>query len=162
MCVAMARGPIRPTVKKPKKGQIRLKGISGIAVRPTTEDIKIAEGLAEGKKKIEALTEAGISESNARSNSSELCSRPGVLTALNEALNKAHVGVDRIAQKINEGLEATRPVVIKTAMKTVPDFAVRHQYVRTASELLDLFPDKKFELPEGAGSLSVTIKRATK
>ncbi len=137
-------------------------------MKPTAQQIKIAEGLATHGKKIKALTDAGVSKANARSNSKELTEQPGVRKALIEALRKASVGVDRIAMVVNEGLSAKK--VISATVLTfepkkdqpeifdasklsdlskrfleVPDHAIRHQFVRTASELLDAFPATKIE-----------------
>ena len=133
----MARGKIKPKIKKAKKGQQRLKGISGIAIQPTEQEIKIAEGLAKGLSKKDALMQAGIAESNARSNSAELTNTPGVNKAMQDALSRAQVGVDRIAQTIKEGLEATKVVSTKPWI-IFPDFSERRQTARFASDLLGL------------------------
>lgn len=136
----MAKGPIKAKIKKGKKGQIPLKGISGIAIKPTVQDIKIAEGLAKGLGKIEALKEAGIAETNARSNSATLTNTPGVNKALQEALGRAQVGIDRIAQTIDEGLNATKVVTVTKNNEVVlfPDYPERRQTARFASELMGL------------------------
>ncbi len=153
--------------KKKKARQLRLKGISGIKIKPTAQDIKIAEGLAAGKKKNESLVDAGVSPENARSNSAELLARPGVRAALSEALDKANVNIDRVAQALNEGLSATKIisanllVIAEDGKEELPvkdgyidatdeakqkefirveDFAVRHKYLETSIKLLDLFP----------------------
>lgn len=159
----MARGPIKKKIKK-KKGQLRLKGLSGIAVNPTEQEIKIAEGLAKGLSKKDALVDAGISESNARSNSAELTSTPGVNKAFRDALARAQVGVDRIAGVVDAGLKATKVIGVDKDDELIlfPDFSERRQMARLAGEFMDGFPDKKFDLPEDTGSLSVTIKRAAK
>ena len=148
---------------KKKARQLRLKGISGIKIKPTEQDIKIAAGLAAGKKKNEALTDAGVSPENARSNSAELLGRPGVRAALAEALDKASVNIDRVAQALNEGLSATKIisanllVIAEDGKEVLPikdgyidatdeakqkefirveDFAVRHKYLETSIKLL--------------------------
>lgn len=155
----MARGPIKQKIKK-LKGQPKLKGLSGIAVKPTEQDIKIAEGIALGKSKRDALMDAGISEKNARSNSAELTSAPGVQKALRDAFAKVNVGVDRIALVIDEGLNADKVVSVKP-WKIYPDYSERRQMARLASELMDLFPEKEIEVG-GSGSLNVIIRRSGK
>ena len=157
----MAKGPIRPKINIGKKGQISLKGISGIPVQPTEQQIKIAEGLAKGLSKKDALMQAGISESNARSNSADLTQEPGVRKALGIALEKAKVGIDNIAQAIRAGYSATRPVVLKSKINDYPDYAERRQTARFHAELIDLFPQDEVEL-NNKGSLSVIIRRAGK
>jgi hypothetical protein len=160
----MARGPIKPKIKK-LKGQPKLKGLSGIAVRPTEQDIKIAEGIALGLSKKDALTRAGVSEANARSNSAELTAAPGVLKALGDAFAKVGVGVDRIAEVVDAGLRATKVVDVTKDVENpfllFPDFAERRQMARLASELMDLFPEKEVEIGNG-GSLNVVIRRSGK
>lgn len=150
----MARGPLKQKIKKGKKGQLRFKGISGIAVKPTEQEVKIAEGIAAGRTKKEALIAAGVSEKNARSNSRELTNTPGVRKALDEAFRMAGVGIHRIALVIDEGLSASKMIATKTSVFEYPDHAVRHQFVRTASELLDLFPDKKLQISNPAQDMS--------
>ncbi len=155
-----------------KVRQLRLKGISGIKIKPTEQDIKIAAGLAAGKKKNEALVEAGVSPENARSNSAEILARPGVRAALAIALDRANVNLDRVATVLNEGLSATRIieanllVMVDANGKTkqefpckdgyidatgegvqkefvrVEDYAVRHKYLETGIKLLDLLPSE--------------------
>lgn len=152
--------------KKQIKRQLRLKGINP-AVKPTEQDVKIAQNLAAGMKKGEALIAAGISPENARSNSAEIIGRPGVRAALALALDEAGVGLTRIAQVLNEGLSATKIIsanllvtdengkeelpctngfvdaTAESAAKEfirVEDFSVRHKYLETSCKLLDLFP----------------------
>jgi hypothetical protein len=160
----MAKGPIKQKIKK-LKGQPKLKGLSGIAVKPTEQDIKIAEGIALGKSKKAALMDAGVSEANARSNSAELTSAPGVQKALRDAFAKVNVGVDRIAVVIDEGLKATKVVDVTKdndyPFLLFPDYSERRQMARLASELMDLFPEKELEFG-GTGSLNVIIRRSGK
>lgn len=149
--------------KKKTAKQLRLKGINP-KVRPTKRDVAIAEGLAAGMKKGEALVAAGFAPATARANSAEIIGRPGVRAALAMALDRADVGVDRVAQALNEGLAATKvisanllmvaegdelPEVIdatqddatkQRAFIRVEDFSVRHKYLETSCKLLDLFP----------------------
>lgn len=107
--------------------------------------IKIAEGLAKGLTKKEALVAAGISEANARSNSSELTNQPGVRAALETALKKANVGIDRIAGIVDDGLRAVRVISVDDPLVLFPDYQERRQMARLASELLDLFPAQRIE-----------------
>jgi len=157
----MARGPLKKKIKKGKKGQLPLKGIQGIEVRPTEQQIKAAKGVVEGKPIKEAFTEAGYSEKTVRSNSAELQKEPGYLKALDEAFKRAGVGIDNIAQVIKDGYSATRPVVLKSRIKDYPDYSERRQIARFHAELIDLFPNAEVEL-NNTGSLSVVIKRAAK
>lgn len=155
--------------KKKIKKQLRLKGING-KIKPTAQDVRIAKELVKpGVKKGEALIAAGIPPLSARSNSAEIIARPGVQAALVMAMEEAGVTTQRIAGCVNDGLSATKIVsvnllvldkdelprkdgfvdatkdepLIERAFVRVEDYAVRHSYVRTAAELLDLFPAKE-------------------
>lgn len=149
----MAPKPKRPKIKS-IPGQESFKGNLG-KVRSTEQDIKIAEGLAAGKTKKQALMEAGISETNAESNAKQIINSPGVQAALNKAFKKAGIGLDRIAGVLSEGLNAEKPVVVKSRIVFVKDHAVRHQVARTVCELENLFPDPKMKL-EHSGSIGIT------
>lgn len=162
----MARkGAKRTKVAKVKKipGQQRLKGITG-KVKPSPQDLLIAKNLAEGKKKGEALIGAGVSPGNAKSNSAEILARPGVQAAIKLTMQGAGITTELIAQKLREGLSATKVIsanllllssdrpdeiidatVIaesdrEKALIRVEDFPVRHRYLETSCKLLDLFP----------------------
>jgi hypothetical protein len=160
---------VQKAKKKKVKKQLRLKGING-KIKPSAQDIRIAKELVKpGVKKGEALVAAGVSPASARSNSSEIIARPGVQAALVMAMAEAGVTTERIAQVVNEGLGATKIIttnllvldkdilprkdgfidstkkdgpLIEKAFVRVEDYPTRHAYVRTAAELLDLFPAK--------------------
>jgi hypothetical protein len=159
---------VQKAKKKKVKKQLRLKGING-KIKPSAQDIRIAKELVKpGVKKGEALVAAGVSPASARSNSSEIIARPGVQAALVMAMTEAGVTTERIAQVVNEGLAATKIIttnllvldkdiprkdgfidstkkdepLIEKAFVRVEDYPTRHAYVRTAAELLDLFPAK--------------------
>ena len=166
---------VKKSVKEKRAKQIPLKGITG-KVKPSVQDMLIAKGLAEGKKKGEALVAAGVSPKNARSNSREILGRPGVQAALNKTLRKAGITTERIAEVLAQGLAATKVIsanMLVVASETggpekekpckdgyildateaadteaaetrvfvrVEDFAVRHKYLETSIDLLDLTP----------------------
>jgi hypothetical protein len=158
--------------KKKIKRQLRLKGINGKIKPTPQDIRIAKELVKPGVKKGEALIAAGVSPASARSNSAEIIARPGVQAALVTAMAEAGVTTERIAQVVNEGLSATKIInvnllvlgteekkdmpckdgiidatkaeepLIEKAFVRVEDYATRHSYVRTASELLDLFPAK--------------------
>lgn len=159
----------RPLSKTKKKSrQMRLKGING-KVRPTPQELLIAKNLAEGKKKGEALIAAGVSPASARSNSAEILARPGVRAALAVALDDAGITTERIAKKLDEGLDATKIISAnlivvgedgkqelpikngyvdateeskRIELVLVKDFQTRHRYLETSCKLMGLFPDE--------------------
>ena len=167
----MARGKKVQRVKK-ISGQRRLKGISG-KVKPSAQDLMIAKNVIVGKmKKGRALEAAGISPAAARSNSADIFRRPGVQAAMSMVMEEAGITPQVIAQKLNEGLNATKVISANMLMLgeqkpdeiidgtaiagaerekvfiRVEDFPVRHKYLETSCKLMDLFPHDK---PQGAG-----------
>jgi len=155
--------------KKPR--QIPLKGISG-KVKPTPQQLLIAKGLVEGKKKGEALVGAGVSPANARSNSAEILSQPGVKVAVRQVLQEAGVTPEKLGKVLNEGLAATKvisanllvlgkedsevpcvdgfldttkmePAEQEKIFIRVEDFPTRHRYLETGLKLLEMVPTEK-------------------
>ena len=118
---------IQFTVNMPKKTRMTAKK------RKLIEQIP---AIISGKKtKQQALLDAGYSPSAAHQ---QQIAMDRIKTPMQEALEKANVTIDRIAGKIDEGMEATERGVI-------PDFGTRHKYVVTAAELHDVFPSKKLD-----------------
>jgi len=158
---------VNKTTKPKKPRQIPLKGIKG-KIKPTAQQLLIAKGLVEGKKKGAALIGAGVPKGSARSNSALILGKPGIQVALKQTLQDAGVTTKRIAEVLNEGLSATKVIVAnllvigkdgsdlpdkngdildgtETTAESkqfirVEDFAVRHKYLETSCKLLDLFP----------------------
>ena len=150
---------------KKKKAQLRLRGISG-KIKPTAQDFLIAKKIiVDGKKKGEALVEAGFSPGTVRGNSGEILRKPGVRAAMAIVMIEAGIDEELIARKLNEGMNATKiisanllmlgdsgkpdDVIDATAIAgaerekafiRVEDFQVRHKYLETSCKLLDLFP----------------------
>lgn len=126
----------------------------------------IAKNVIVGKmKKGKALEAAGLSPAAARSNSAEIFRRPGVQAAMQLVMEEAGITPQVIAQKLNEGLNATKVISAnllmlgetgkpdeiidataiagaerEKALIRVEDFPVRHKYLETSCKLMDLFP----------------------
>lgn len=110
--------------------------------RPTARQRKVIEQLPEiiaGKKtKKQALIDAGYSAKTADKGPEDVLGSDGVRGEVLKALKKHNITLDRISQKIEEGMDATR--------EGDDDYAIRHKYVVTALELHDAFPSKKFDV----------------
>ncbi|MDB5344242.1 MAG: hypothetical protein JWP89_2619 [Schlesneria sp.] len=64
---------------------------------------------------------------------------------MQEALRKAGVTEEAIAQGVKEGMEATRLFSANFELHEAPDFHARHAFVKTGAELLDAFPSKHID-----------------
>lgn len=121
----------------------------------TVKQRRLVKGIVEGKSKKEAAIEANYSRRSAGQNANEALAIPKVKRAIEIALEKAGLTDNRVAEVLNEGLQANRvisAIVIKkkgTAEMAeanentndfieVPDHAVRHKYLETLVDLRGL------------------------
>lgn len=150
--------------RKKQQKQLKLKGISA-KIKPTPQDVLIAKNLvAAGMRRGKALVAAGVSPKSAAKNSAEYCNRPGVRAALAMALEEAGVTIETVAEKLDEGMRATKVISANllvlgkadkieggiidatedskasSAFVRVEDFPTRHKYLETSCKLLDLYP----------------------
>ncbi|MHB0955693.1 MAG: hypothetical protein ACYC0X_04870 [Pirellulaceae bacterium] len=112
----------------------------------------MAPDIAAGKiTKKKAILKAGYKESSAKQQERVLGS-VRMNTIMQEALRKAGVTEKRVAEKIDEGLEARRKFAVHdgddVSYEYDDDYATRHKYVVTAAELLDAFPAKKHQIED--------------
>ena len=91
------------------------------------DHIKVAEGLARGLSKREAVRQAGYSDSTAEKKASAIVNRPLVQSALTEALERQGVTFDQILKPLMDALGAT--LVARTlkglVQTTLPDHRIR-------------------------------------
>lgn len=100
--------------------------------------------IAAGKKtKMQAIRDAGYSESVAREQSRVL---GYVGTDMQKALREAGFNEQKIATKIIEGMDADRYFSTPDGVETAPDFDVQHKFLTTGAKLLDVFPDEKLKV----------------
>lgn len=99
--------------------------------------VKAAHLLAKGGSQSEAMRLAGYSEAIAKT--------PGKVTrtaAFQELMEKIGLTDAKLAQKLHEGLEASRIVVMgkddDSFADVQPDYAVRHRYLETGLRLKGL------------------------
>lgn len=48
---------------------------------------------------------------------------------------------ETLTQKIQEGIDASREIIVGDSKLDVPEYAIRHKYVETALKLKNKFPD---------------------
>lgn len=117
----------------------------------TIKQQKAIENVMENRGNVSrAMIEAGYDPTTAKN--------PKNLTeskAWKELMDK-HFSEERLAQKIDEGLEATRVISAVSGTSAnggttdfidVPDFAVRHKYVETGLKIRRKFDDDDTEVP---------------
>lgn len=120
---------------------------------------KLIEGVTKGKSVRRAALDAGYSERMA-DHAGELLSA----TALREAFGRFIASPEKIAQRINEGLDAVEEQVIVLGRKgkeTISiqhavDYSERRQYAALASKLCGIDPGVKVELG-GQGKLVIEM-----
>ena len=118
--------------------------------RPTIRQGRFAEGLAEGKSARRAAREAGYSESSADHATTEIL--PVVERAFGEVIRSA-IPVERLVQRLNEGLDAVEVKVASfegkiTDQKAFADYAERRAYAELIVKLGGHFvPTNRIESP---------------
>jgi hypothetical protein len=120
-----------------------------VAPRALSKD-RDAEGLDGRERYVVDAVLAGSEASEAASMAGyprvgmgrEVLTRPHVRSALRAELDRVGLTETRIAEKINEGLDAQRAVVCDKSIDMVPDHSAQHRYLTT---LLELRGDLKSE-----------------
>jgi hypothetical protein len=108
----------------------------------------------------EAMKKAGYAKSTIDRGFDGTCVRnPRVLSAMQAAMHAAGISEASLAEKIKEGLNATRVIVasengIITDEKYYKDYAVQHKYLDTAHKLRADYPSERLEV-EHTGQVEV-------
>jgi len=111
------------------------------------------EGLLDGKRKMQAARDAGFPESKVRNPGRSI---EGRLTKelIRKTLENAEVTLDVTAQRIREGLDAVRPLVLpgsrgkEPTVEIMVDFETRLRYVQHIHKLLGIPEFEEPEVPE--------------
>lgn len=111
------------------------------------------EGLLDGKRKMQAARDAGFPESKVRNPGRTI---EGRLTKelIRKTLENAEITLDITAQRIREGLDAVRPLVVpgsrgkEPTVEVMVDFDTRLRYVQHIHKLLGIPEHKEEEIPE--------------
>lgn len=143
---------------KPKKEQLRRKGLLGkiprsemllLTLRQRAALKNFVEAGLDPAKKAECAIAAGYSPTTTGQAIDNVLSKPFIRQRIAEALVKAGVGYDRIAQIIAEGLNALHPTADlrfdpETGETYIPkDHTAIERYLRDAIDLHDLRPETK-------------------
>jgi len=134
--------------RSPRAGQNRKQKTGAKRRTPSIRQKKLVEGVTKGKSVRRAALDAGYSERMAR-HAGELLSA----SALREAFGRFIAPPEKIAQRINEGLDAVEERVIivgrkgkeKVSIEHMVDYGERRQYAALASRLTGLDPGVKIE-----------------
>jgi phage terminase small subunit len=134
--------------RSPRAGRNRKKKTDVKRRKASIRQKKLIEGVTKGKSVHRAALDAGYSKRSAE-HAGELLSA----TALREAFGRFIAPPEKIAQRINEGLDATEERVIiigrkgkeKVTVEETVDFGERRQYAALAARLTGLDPGVKIE-----------------
>jgi len=102
---------------------------------------RYVEGVMDGKSKKQSALEAGFTRNQATSASRSI-EGPITQELLNRVLANAEVTLERLAQKLSEGLDATKPHVHSGGLgkaetiKHLADFETRLKYIQQACKIL--------------------------
>ena len=147
-----------PAVGKSKKEQLRRKGLLGkipkseirlLTMRQRDAMKNYIEAGLDPSKKAACAIAAGYSPTTTGQAIDNVLSKPFIRQRIAEALEKAGVSYDRIAQVIAEGLNAVHPTADlrldpKTGKSYIPkDHTAIERYLRDAIDLHDLRPETK-------------------
>jgi phage terminase small subunit len=114
---------------------------------------RYVEGMMDGKTKKQAALDAGFTHNQAVS-ASRTIEGPITQQLLYKILTNAGVSLERLAQKLSEGLEATRPLLVSEGqgkapeLKLLADFETRLKYIQHACKMLRLGEADTQEPPE--------------
>jgi hypothetical protein len=121
-------------------------------IRPTITDKRIARNLLRGQPDYKAVMNAGYAESTARANATEIINRPGVQTALAQALEAATMKAknkplkEAVSETMVAGLDATK--VTKQGV-TVTDFTERRRSAETVATFAGMRPASQLDVAPG-------------
>ena len=147
-----------PAAGKSKKEQLQRKGLLGkipkseirlLTMRQRDAMKNYIEAGLDPSKKVACAVAAGYSPTTTGQAIDNVLSKPFIRQRIAEALKKAGVGYDRIAQVIAEGLNALHPTAQprsdpKTGKSYIPkDHTAIERYLRDAIDLHDLRPETK-------------------
>ena len=118
-------------------------------------ELRFAQGVAQGKTKVQAARDAGYSESTALKKSWKFVQRPHLQSFLTEALENLGVSGEKIVQPVADALEATE--VVRTEAGKIltdhPDHRIRLQAHDRAVLLYGLGARHQDDVPKHAPTL---------
>ncbi len=106
----------------------------------TFKEQKLVQGVAMGKSQRQAALEAYDVKNpeTASAVASEALSKPNVRQALNDALERHGITIDKIIKPVADALEADRVMIVGKKVYKTPDHAIRLNASRTAAKFAGL------------------------
>lgn len=127
--------------------------------QPTLKQIRLLQGISQGKSTHRAMLDAGYSVSTARKGMAAFSDR-GLKTAIRrmkDELAKIGTTPEKIAQKFTELLNAQKSIVAGTEVIDVPDYRIQLDTAKTLKDIwndedsLHPTPKRKLTIEEFAG-----------
>lgn len=129
----------------------------------TVKQRRYIKGVVEGKSKYQAAIDAGYSPNTAKVPSLNI-EKLSVKEELNKALERSGLTIQRITDKVSEGMEAKKTFVIgkdgEGTFVETPDHAVQHKYVETAIKLHGI--EREVGMPAAMNFFNLTKSDAEK
>lgn len=110
------------------------------SAKPNTRQRRYVKGIVDGKSKAQAARDAGYAESVALKAGDKIESKPAVQSAFRELLEKAGITDEKLAKRLNEGLDAKETKFFQhqglvISKRTVVDHGARKNYLDTVLKL---------------------------
>ena len=125
--------------------QTRSSRITRTLLKLDDKDRKVVKALSQGKDDKEALKSAGYSDSYIKNEGRKLIAKPVIQSALQTILDNSGVTDNFLAEKLKEGLDATKIHGTSDDFIEIKDYAVRHKYLETGLKLKGHL-DKKVDI----------------
>ena len=109
------------------------------------EQIAVAE-LIKGQTAENALRTAGYAESTCKTGHYNVLQKPRIQNVMREALERAGVTPDKLAEVCFDGLKADRPIVVDKSLIDYPDHGARHRFLETCVKLSGLEPASDLDI----------------
>jgi len=107
---------------------------------------KFIKGLAAGLTPTDAMRQAGYAENTALRKAGVKVQDSRVQASIQEMMEKKGLTKDKLLDKLDEGLDATKAIVTGEDIQAVKDYSIRHRYLDTALKLGAHYPADKLEL----------------
>jgi phage terminase small subunit len=117
----------------------------------TMKERRFIKALPESPSISAAMRTAGYAKSTVDQQPTNVLGKPRVLSAIQKAMEKAGISDMSLAEKIREGMNATKVIVATengqiTDERYYKDYSVQHKYLDTAHKLRGDYPSEKLEV----------------
>jgi DNA-binding CsgD family transcriptional regulator len=125
---------------------------------PSKQDLILIKELANGKQPREAAKIAGFSEGYINANLKQIIGKERIQRTIKAAMKAQGLDEPRLMEKLREGLDAMKAVVVNGQIQEVEDHTARRHYLKMALDLLEAFPDKAIKVTTSSNSLEELLK----